>query len=48
MRLKHSSPLVAAAADYLAHMQRIAEPFDLAKVNVYKAQQRKMTTAWRR
>ncbi len=43
VRLKDSSPLFAAASDYLAHMKAIAEPFDLAKVDFYKALQRKMT-----
>ena len=44
VRLKDSSPLFAAAADYLAHMKGIAEPFDVAKVDFYKALQRKMTS----
>ena len=43
VRLKESSALFAAASDYLAHMKAIAEPFDLAKVDFYKALQRKMT-----
>ena len=43
VRLKDSSPLFAAASDYLAHMEAIAEPFDVTKVDVYKALQRKMT-----
>ena len=43
VRLAQSSPLFTAAADYLAHMKAIAEPFDLAKVDVYKQLQRRMT-----
>lgn len=41
--LKDSSPLFAATADDLAHMEGIAEPFDVAKVDFYKQLQRKMT-----
>jgi phosphatidylserine/phosphatidylglycerophosphate/cardiolipin synthase-like enzyme len=37
VRLKDSSPLFTAASNYLAHMKAIAEPFDLAKVDIYKA-----------
>jgi len=44
VRLKDTSPLFVAASDYLAHMKAIAEPFDLAKVDFYKALQRKMTS----
>ena len=44
VRLTDTSPLFAAASAYLAHMQAIAEPFDLAKVDVYKQLQRTMTT----
>ncbi len=43
VRLKDSSPLFAAAADYLARRKGIAEPFDVAKVDFYKALQRKMS-----
>ncbi len=43
VRLKDSSALFIAASNYLAHMKAIAEPFDLAKVDAYKALQRKMT-----
>jgi len=32
LRLTMSSPLFAAAADYLARMKAVAEPFDVAKV----------------
>lgn len=42
VRLKDSSPLFAAAADYLARMKSIAEPFDVAKVDFYKQVQRKL------
>ncbi len=44
VRLKDPSPLVAAASDYLARMKGIAGPFDLAKVDFYKALYRKMTS----
>ena len=44
VRLTDTSPLFAAASAYLAHMQAIAEPFDVAKVDVYKQLQRTMTT----
>lgn len=44
VRLKDSSPLFGAASEYLAHMKAIAEPFDVAKVDFYKALQRKMTS----
>jgi hypothetical protein len=43
VRLKDSSALFAAAAEYLSRMKGIAEPFDVAKVDFYKALQRKMT-----
>lgn len=43
VRLKDSSPLFGAAAEYLARMKGIAEPFDVAKVPFYKQLQRKMT-----
>ena len=39
-----SSALFAAAADYLSRMKGIAEPFDVAKVDFYKALQRKMSS----
>ena len=42
VRLKHSSPLFAAASDYLARMKAISEPFDVAKVDFYKQVQRKL------
>lgn len=42
VRLKDSSPLFAAATEYLSRMKRIAEPFDVAKVDFYKALQRRM------
>ena len=42
VRLKDSSPLFAAASDYLAHMKAISEPFDVAKVDFYKQVQRKL------
>ncbi len=45
VRAKQTSRVVAAAADYLARTQAIAEPFDLAKVDVYRQLQRRMTTA---
>lgn len=35
VRLEQTSPLVAAAADYLARMRATAEPFELTKVYVY-------------
>ena len=44
VRATQASPLVAAAADYLASMQAIAEPFDLVKVDVYKQLRRRMVT----
>ena len=44
VRLKDSSPLFAAAADYLSRMKGIAEPFDVSKVDFYKALQRKMAS----
>lgn len=44
VRATQTSPLVAAAADYLARMQAIAEPFDLAKVDVYRQLQRRTAT----
>lgn len=37
-----SASRLDAAADYLARMQVIAEPFDLAKVDVYKQLQRRV------
>ncbi len=43
IRLRDTAPLFRAAAAYLANMKRISEPFDLAKVDVYKDIQRKMT-----
>jgi len=43
VRLEQTSPLFAAASDYLAHMRAVAEPFDVAKVDAYKQLQRKMT-----
>jgi hypothetical protein len=43
VRLKDSSPLFAAASDYLARMKAIAEPFDVARVDFYKQLQRRMT-----
>lgn len=43
VRLKDSSALFIAASNYLAHMKAIAKPFDLAKVDIYKALQRKRT-----
>lgn len=42
VRLKDSSPLFAAASDYLARMKAISEPFDVAKVDFYKQVQRKL------
>jgi hypothetical protein len=44
VRLRDTSALFAAASDYLAHMKGIAEPFDVAKVDVYKSLQRRMTS----
>lgn len=42
VRLKDSSPLFAAASEYLARMRGISEPFDVAKVDFYKQVQRKL------
>ena len=42
VRLKDSSPLFAAASQYLARMRGISEPFDVAKVDFYKQVQRKL------
>lgn len=44
VRATQASRLVAASAQCLARMQAIAEPFDLAKVDVYRQPQRRMTT----
>src|SRR5438874_2047722 len=43
LRLKDSSGLFAAAAEYLSRMKSISEPFDVAKVDFYKEMQRKMS-----
>lgn len=43
VRLKDSSPLFAAASDYLARMKAISEAFDVAKVDFYKQVQRKLS-----
>jgi hypothetical protein len=43
VRLKDSSSLFAAAAEYLSKMKSISEPFDLGRVDVYKDMQRKMS-----
>ena len=43
VRLKDSSALFAAAAEYLSKMKSISEPFDVARVDFYKEMQRKMS-----
>lgn len=42
VRLRDSTTLFAAAAEYLQKMKGISEPFDLSKVDFYKEAQRKM------
>jgi hypothetical protein len=43
VRLRDSSALFASAAEYLAKMRSISEPFDLAKVHFYKETQKRMS-----
>lgn len=43
VRLRDSSALFAAAAEYLGKMKKISEAFDPAKVDLYKEMQRKIS-----
>ena len=43
IRLRDTAPLFRAAAGYLAEMKQISEPFDPAKVDLYKEIQRKIS-----